>query len=128
VLDGVLEHKRKWDQEFERRRALGITGPDPIPHPDHLKIDIRAGKVTINGPMTKEEAYELEVWRRYKGIFEDANEGLRSLLADQDYEAWTAEEMEEQIRLNQQCIERIEQMLRIGRPLPLPIRPEELGI
>ena len=42
VLDGrAASTSARWDQEFERRRALGITGPDPIPHPDHIRIDVR---------------------------------------------------------------------------------------
>ena len=52
-LDTVLQYKRRWDQEFERRAALGITGPEPIPHPDHIRIDVRNWRITIHGPMTR---------------------------------------------------------------------------
>jgi hypothetical protein len=44
-----------WERELERCKRLGIEAPDPIPHPDHLVIDMKAGTVHIRGPMTKEE-------------------------------------------------------------------------
>ena len=34
--------------------------------------------------------------------------------------------MEEQIRGNQQCIDIIDRMLKIGRPLPLPDLPDDV--
>ena len=44
-----------WERELERRRVLGLTGPEPLPHPDHLVIDLEAGTAHIRGPATKEE-------------------------------------------------------------------------
>ena len=125
-LDYVLQYKRRWDQEFERREALGITGPEPIPHPDHIKIDVRNWTIKIHGPMTREEHEELETWRRYRKVFVDANEGLAILISENECEKWSVEEMEEQIRGNQQCIDLIDRMLKKGRPLPLPHLWEEL--
>jgi uncharacterized protein DUF5681 len=129
MLDDVLEYKRDWDREFARRRALGISGPEPIPHPDHIRIDARDWKITVQGPLTKEERADLEVWKRYRQILVVGNESLASLLAEGP-EAWSAEEIEdmaEQMRGNQKCIEGIDLMLRTGRPLPLPILPEEIA-
>ena len=79
VLDGVLKYKLNWDRELERRQALGITAPDPIPHPDHIRIDARNWQHQMHGPMTREEQAELETWRRYRKVFVDANEGLAIL-------------------------------------------------
>ena len=65
-LDCVLQYKRSWDRSSSAARPLGITGPEPIPHPDHIKIDVRNWTIKIHGPMTKEEAAELETWRRLR--------------------------------------------------------------
>lgn len=54
-LETAIEYKVEWERELERRRQLGIEGPDPIPHPDHIEIDMQTGQVVIKGPMTKEE-------------------------------------------------------------------------
>ena len=57
-----------------------------------------------------------------------ANEGLTSLLAE-GADEWSAEEMDaEQMRGNDRCIDFIDKMLRIGRPLPLPVLPEEFEV
>lgn len=54
-LETAINYKVEWERELERRRKLGIDAPDPIPHPDHVVIDMHAGTVRITGPMTKEE-------------------------------------------------------------------------
>jgi hypothetical protein len=54
-LQTAINYKVEWDTELERRRQLGIQAPDPVPHPDHVIIDMQTGSVRIAGPMTKEE-------------------------------------------------------------------------
>jgi hypothetical protein len=127
VLEALFDYKRMWDRELERRRTLGIIAPDPIPHPDHIRVDLRTGSFEILGPMTKEEKAELEVWSRYKRFFEETNEGLHLLLAEGCDEG-SPEEIEEQICGNQQVIDLLDKMLRTGRPLPLSILPNDIEI
>lgn len=63
-LDKAITYKIEWDKELRRRAELGVTNlDDPIPHPDHVKIDFRSGEVKIVGPMTRDEKEELEYWR-----------------------------------------------------------------
>jgi hypothetical protein len=38
TLETAIEYKTRWEDELERRTALGIVGPDPIPHPDEQGI------------------------------------------------------------------------------------------
>lgn len=54
-------YKEFWEGELGRRQRHGITHlPDPVPHPDHIHLDVRTGQVKIAGPMSKDEklAYE----------------------------------------------------------------------
>ena len=52
----AVTYKDAWEAELRRRKTHGITSlPDPVPHPDHLVLDARAGTVRIIGPMTREE-------------------------------------------------------------------------
>ena len=111
--------------ELARRRSLGLELPEPVPHPDHIRIDLRAGSYEIAGPLRKEEKADLEVWRHHKLFFEETNRGLSDLLIE-GHDVWSPDEIQEQIRGNQQCIEFIDKMLRTGRPWPLSILPENV--
>lgn len=61
-FDMALTYKIEWDKEFERRKRLGITGPEPLPHPDHVVVDVRAGTAHIRGPATKAERAQWREW------------------------------------------------------------------
>lgn len=54
-LKGVIEYKIGWEEALERRKRLGLTGPEPFPHPDDIIIDTFTGEVTLKGPLTKEQ-------------------------------------------------------------------------
>ena len=59
-LQTAIEYKLGWEKELHRRRVLGITHLlEPLPHPDHIKVDIRNDTVRIVGPFTLEEK---EIW------------------------------------------------------------------
>lgn len=60
-LETAIEYKVEWENELRRREQLGITDqPDPLPHPDHVKIDLIEGTAAIIGPATKEEKAEFD--------------------------------------------------------------------
>lgn len=55
-LEVAINYKVEWDRELERRSRFNITDlPPPLPHPDHVVIDIRNGTAAIRGPATREE-------------------------------------------------------------------------
>jgi hypothetical protein len=54
-LEAFTEYKLQWNREIERCQRLGLPDPAPLPHPDDVIIDYRAGTFRIAGPMTKEE-------------------------------------------------------------------------
>ena len=85
-LSTAMDYKIEWDRELERRKRLGITDlPDPVPHPDHVKIDMNTGQAWVVGPMTKEELAELEMWRAKRdGWQEDLEAYRRDLEAEDD--------------------------------------------
>jgi hypothetical protein len=51
-LKEAMKYKFRWDKELERRKKLGITGPEPLPHPDDIVIDMKSDQVILKGPMT----------------------------------------------------------------------------
>ena len=70
----------QWEKELERRAHLGVTAPDPIPHPAPIHVDPRTGAVTFPGPMTKEEKLEWDRWRERKAEFEAERAELQRML------------------------------------------------
>jgi hypothetical protein len=57
-LKEAIEYKNYWENVLRERKRKGITGDDPIPHPDNVIIDFESGDFRIRGPMTKEERDE----------------------------------------------------------------------
>ena len=64
-LGSAIDYKLDWERELERRKRTGDTGPEPLPHPDDIVIDMQTGLVDIRGPMTKEQKADLEKAREW---------------------------------------------------------------
>jgi hypothetical protein len=75
-LETIIEYKVEWEKELERRAKYGVVGPEPIPHPDDIVIDLRTGEATVRGPWTKEEKV---VWEQLRKRLDDCNEEIREL-------------------------------------------------
>jgi hypothetical protein len=61
LLEAAIQYKTDWEIELAERKAKGILGrPDPVPHPDHIEIDLVTGTVKILGPMTPEQKKEYD--------------------------------------------------------------------
>lgn len=54
-LNTALDYKKRWEDEIERCRRLKLPEPDPVPHPDHIDLDMRTGQIVIDGPMTSKQ-------------------------------------------------------------------------
>jgi Family of unknown function (DUF5681) len=54
-LSTAMDYKLGWEREIERCRQLGLPAPDPVPHPDHIDMDMRTGEIVIDGPMTESQ-------------------------------------------------------------------------
>ena len=63
----------------------------------------------------------------FVSLLRGANESLVSL-REEGFDEWSPAEIDEQIRGNNRCIEIIDQMLKSGRPLPLPHMPKEFDL
>jgi hypothetical protein len=55
-----FSYKQKWTEEIERCVRAGMPVPDPVPHPDDIKLDFNNGNVRFDGPFTKEAKDRLE--------------------------------------------------------------------
>lgn len=82
-LKTAIDYKTSWDQELQRRKALGIDAPTPIPHPDHIIIDMNSGSVRVTGPMTREDKVKWDTLREHKREVKASIEELKILLQNE---------------------------------------------
>ena len=77
----AMTYEIEWERELDRRARHGITGlPDPLRHPDHVRIDLRKGTAAIVGPATREEEAEWDLWQRRKREFEEEADELAEMI------------------------------------------------
>lgn len=89
-LETAITYKVEWERELARRASLGITGPEPLPHPDHVVIDLRRGTANIIGPATKEEKADYDIVLEHKRMLEEELVELNQALAGKPDEALRA--------------------------------------
>ncbi len=66
-VGSAIEYKIGWEEELASREIYGVTNqPEPLPHPDHVIIDMHAGTAKIIGPVTKDEKAKLDLYEEKK--------------------------------------------------------------
>ena len=84
-FDSMVTYKIEWEKELEDRKRTGRTGPEPIPHPDHIVVDMNTGRVYVKGPFTKEEKAKFDQLRESKASFLEEIADLKNeLLTETD--------------------------------------------
>lgn len=78
----AIAYKVEWERELECRARFGVTGPEPLPHPDDIRIDMNTGEVRITGPMQEHEKPLWDKLRSGKAMFETELAELRQELED----------------------------------------------
>jgi hypothetical protein len=63
ALENALRYKEEFGPKFDQRERDGLEPLEIYPHPDDVVIDGHTGEVTIDGPMSKEEAGAQKVHR-----------------------------------------------------------------
>lgn len=72
-MDTALDYKKAWERDIARARQLGLPEPDPVPHPDHIDIDMRTGEVVIDDPFTPKQR---EAGRQLVQVIFDTDEEI----------------------------------------------------
>ena len=63
VLETAVNYKSEREEIFARHEQANLPPPEFYPHPDDVLIDESTGVVTIDGPMSKEQAGAQKVVR-----------------------------------------------------------------
>ena len=81
-LKTMIEYKVDWEREIDDCVRLGLKPPEPVPHPDHIRIDFSTGAISITGPFTKDEKKRWDKLRKRKADAVKAIEILKKDMAD----------------------------------------------
>ena len=54
-IDRMIDYKKVWSEELDRRAKFGLPIDPPVPHPDDVHLDIRRGIIEVRGPFSPEE-------------------------------------------------------------------------
>jgi hypothetical protein len=109
LFEAAVEYKNGWEQELERRRQKGISGPAPFPHPDHIVLNFDTGTVRIVGPLTKEEKVDWDQLVLDKKDLEIEAAELAESLASPD--CVDREKLEREFERVEEAIARIERVV-----------------
>ena len=55
TLQAVLEYMDETTRELMRRKQEGVSGPEIIPHPGDIDIDLKTGAIVFRGPLTADQ-------------------------------------------------------------------------
>lgn len=110
-LETAITYKVEWERELQRRERLGIDGPAPLPHPDHVQIDMNTGEVRFTGPATKEEKARYDMLAEKKtGLIQELAELRQELEENPDYEY--RDQVEDEIRHTEHLIEIVSRVVK----------------
>jgi hypothetical protein len=75
----MIDYKFSWEEDIKHHKLMGLAPPEPVPHPDHIKIDLSTGQVLITGPFTQEEKVK---WDKLKKRKADAIKAIKAYEED----------------------------------------------
>jgi hypothetical protein len=110
LFEGAIEYKQSWNKEIERCRQAGMEPPEPIPHPDHVKIDARRGTVHFIGPMTEEEKQEWDMFVGKRDQLHQEIEQFKAEVADPEMAKYK-DQIEDEILHNRKLIKIIDKAI-----------------
>jgi hypothetical protein len=55
LLEAAVDYKTSWAEREKSAALHGYKLERPIPDPDHILIDMATGKVTVRGPLSKDD-------------------------------------------------------------------------
>ena len=104
-MQTAISYKVDWERELDRRKRLNIIGqPEPLPHPDHVLIDLHAGTARVIGPSTKDEKATWDLWISRMADFEEELAELEGRLEAETDEKQRAS-LEAEIERNWKIVE-----------------------
>jgi len=102
-MDQMIQYKKTWSEELERRASLGLPIDAPVPHPDDVHINMRCGVIEVVGPFSEEEKERREYYRRMLVEWRETRTEYENILSRPFEDQEEAEEREVVIDELAQC-------------------------
>ncbi|VFU08809.1 DUF5681 domain-containing protein [Methylocella tundrae] len=109
-LKTAIEYKQHWEEILDRRERLGLSGPEPLPHPDDIILDFRRNEVVIKGPMTRQDKIE---WDRLYARVEESDREIEEMTAslkdpeNEHYQTFIEDDIQHERRLRDMIVKAI---------------------
>ena len=110
-LKTMIEYKADWELEIARCKKLGLPIPEPLPHPDHIIIDMKTGTAHVRGPFTPEEKKTWDELRARKAECLDNMMEIRKLLK-KPKNADIVKGLEEDLRFEQDLYLKLSEVIK----------------
>ena len=96
----VVKYKEEWEAIFEDFDKRGEPRPDPLPHPDDLKLDFKTGTVKVNGPFTPDDKVSWdEMLDRRRASFEEIEQAGKDMKRNKKYQQFYQDDIDHEQRL-----------------------------
>jgi hypothetical protein len=110
-LQTMIEYKTSWEHEIARCKKLRLPVPEPLPHPDHIIIDMKTGTAHVKGPFTREEKKTWDELRARKAQCLESIKEIRKLLKNPK-NADIADLLEEDLKFEQDLYLKISTVIK----------------
>jgi hypothetical protein len=115
IMETTIDYIKEADFELERRKRLGDTGPDIIPHPEDIILDEDTGLPFIAGPLTY--AHKREFEKTYEAIqFLQENTAKAETALEGELNKEERAELEEVIHIGRDAIRELDEKIHGWRP------------
>jgi Family of unknown function (DUF5681) len=100
LFEVAIEYKQEWEAEFEKCDRNNLPQPDPVPHPDDIRINPRTGDVRFIGPFDDIAKKKWDRMQARKKESLEEIEGLRKMLKrDPDLRTFVEQDIAHEKRL-----------------------------
>jgi len=111
LINAVIEYKVEADFELARRKHLGATGIDIVPHPEDILINHETGEIQVLGPTTYREKESLDKLCKFQNELQDKVDNLIAIL-DESVCKEDRKYKEDAIKMYEKSIRKIEKSLQ----------------
>jgi hypothetical protein len=115
AMETAITYIKDADFELERRKRLGETGPDIVPHPEDIRFNENTGLPYIAGPVTFAEKREFEETYKSIELLRKRRSGAyKALEGDTDEE--DRAQLQKHIEIADKIIKRLDAQIQGWRP------------